>query len=45
MNYLGSLDLSRSLQTRSVISFIISLHLIFKMLKISFQKYKIQNTK
>jgi len=43
MDYLGSLDSSRSLQTRSVISFVISLYLIFQILKIPFQKHK--NTK
>ena len=40
MDYLGSLDSSRSLQTRYVISFVISLHLILQMLKIPFQKSK-----
>jgi len=43
MDYLGSLVSSRSLQTRFVISFVISLHLILQMLKILFKKYKMQN--
>ena len=40
---LGSLDSPRSLQTRSVISFVISLHLILQILKIPFQKRKMQS--
>ena len=33
MNWLGSLDFSRSLQTSFIINFVISLYLIFKMSK------------
>ena len=40
MDQFGSLDSSRSLQTRSVISFMISLYLILQMLKIPLQKCK-----
>jgi hypothetical protein len=40
MDLLGSLDLSRSLQTRCVISFVIGLHLILQILKILLQKRK-----
>ena len=40
MDQLDSLDSSRSLQTRSVISFVINLHLILQMLKILLQKPK-----
>ena len=40
MDYLGSLDSFRSLQTRFVISFVISLYLILQILKILFHKRK-----
>ena len=43
MDELGLLDSSRSLQMRSVISFVISLHLILQILKILFQKRKMQS--
>ena len=43
MDLLGSLDLSRSLQTRSLISFVISLYLILQILKIPYQKCKMQS--
>ena len=33
MNWLGSLDFSRSLQTSSIINFVISLYLVFQMSK------------
>ena len=40
---LDLLDSSRSLQTRSIISFAISLHLVLQMLKIPLQKRKMQS--
>ena len=43
MDELGLLDSSRSLQTRFVISFVISLQLILQMFKIPFQKCKMQS--
>ena len=42
---LGSLDSSRSLQMRSIISFVISLHLILEMLKDCLPKIQNRGTK